>query len=92
MTRHTRSHHGDNHSEPAHSMGFVISARSAVALFMLCVTGAPGTPATASSHEASEAELEAIAGYWQCRQCTSANKDLGSTVCEICGNAKQATT
>jgi rubredoxin len=51
---------------------------------------ATGATGTASSQEASEAELEAIAGYWQCRHCTSANRDLGSTACEVCGNAKQA--
>ncbi|DBA71150.1 hypothetical protein WJX79_002426 [Trebouxia sp. C0005] len=50
-----------------------------------------GANGTASSQEASEAELEAIAGYWQCRHCTSANRDFGSTACEVCGNAKQAT-
>ncbi len=57
-------------------------------LVFVIATGATGT---ASSQEASEAELEAIAGYWQCRHCTSANRDLGSTACEVCGNAKQAT-
>ena len=52
---------------------------------------ATGAGGPASSQEASEAELEAIAGYWQCQYCTSANRDLGSTACEVCGNAKQAT-
>lgn len=46
--------------------------------------------AAASQSGASEQELEAIAGYWQCRQCTTANTDLSSTVCEVCGNAKAA--
>jgi len=68
-----------------------------VTFCMLCCSSylvfatATGASGTASSQEASEAELEAIAGYWQCRHCTSANKDLGSTACEVCGNAKQAT-
>ena len=45
--------------------------------------------ALSQSGAASEQELEAIAGYWQCRQCTSANTDLDSTVCNVCGNTKQ---
>lgn len=46
--------------------------------------------ASSQSGAASEQELEAIAGYWQCRHCTSANTDLSSTTCHVCGNAKQA--
>ena len=54
-----------------------------------CVLAAVGT-AVSQSAAASEQELEAIAGYWQCRQCTSANTDLNSTMCDVCGNSKQA--
>lgn len=46
--------------------------------------------AVAQSAAASEQELEAIAGYWQCRHCTSANTDLNSAICDVCGNSKQA--
>ena len=32
----------------------------------------------------AQSEAEALAGYWQCSACTSANKDMDSTRCEVC--------
>lgn len=58
-------------------------------LLKLHLDPAVGT-ASVQSGAATEQELEAIAGYWQCRHCTSANTDLSSTACHVCGNAKQA--
>lgn len=62
---------------------------------MLCCAGSsqaqssePTAMATAEAGDVDEgeaqSEAEALAGYWQCHACTSANKDMDSTRCEVC--------
>eukprot|EP00803_Ostreobium_quekettii_P000363 evm.model.scf_159.2 EVM.evm.TU.scf_159.2 scf_159:22345-29222(-) len=37
-------------------------------------------------------ELEAMAGFWQCTQCTVANENLQASECEVCGAQRQGRT
>jgi rubrerythrin len=46
---------------------------------------AEGARPTRNWGDVSEAALVAIAGHWQCRECTTAHEDLTATACSVCG-------